>query len=48
VLPTLSFVLAWTYIVNDEKISQIGKYIREELTEKINKHAEPSSEAIFG
>ncbi len=48
VLPMLSFVLAWTYIVNDEKISQIGKYIRKELACKLKEYAEESGEGIFG
>ena len=36
-IPTVSFILGWTYVVNDEKVSQIGKYIRLELTPKIEK-----------
>ena len=35
VIPTVSFILGWTYVVNDEKVSQIGKYIRLELTPKL-------------
>ncbi|MEU5902081.1 hypothetical protein [Streptomyces venezuelae] len=31
-LPPLSVLLGWTYLVNDEKISAIGQYIRTELT----------------
>lgn len=30
-LPLSSLLLGWTYLVNDEKISTIGKYINEEL-----------------
>ncbi|MFD6534119.1 hypothetical protein [Streptomyces sp. NPDC060184] len=30
-LPPVCVVLGWTYLVNDEKISAIGTYIREEL-----------------
>jgi hypothetical protein len=33
-VPWICIVLGWTYIVNDEKISAIGKYLRE----KLNKH----------
>jgi hypothetical protein len=28
-------ILGWTYVVNDEKISAIGRYIRVKLVEKI-------------
>ena len=49
VLPTLSLVLAWTYIVNDEKISQLGKYIREQLVEEIKNEAKSDqTNHIFG
>ena len=37
VLPWVSFILGWTYLVNDEKISAIGKYFRYELSNKIEK-----------
>lgn len=30
-LPPVAFVLGWTYLVNDEKITSIGRYIRAEL-----------------
>ncbi len=36
-IPTVSFILGWTYVANDEKISQIGRYIRIDLTPKIQK-----------
>ena len=32
VVPWVSIVLGWTYLVNDEKISAIGRYIRTSLT----------------
>ena len=35
VLPWVSLVLGWTYLVNDQKITAIGKYIRYTLVEKI-------------
>lgn len=35
VLPPVSVVLGWTYLVNDEKISAIGRYVREELTPRL-------------
>lgn len=30
-VPWACFVLGWTYLVNDEKISAIGRYLRDEL-----------------
>jgi hypothetical protein len=35
VLPWVSLVLGWTYLVNDQKISEIGRYIRYQLTDRI-------------
>lgn len=35
VLPWVCLILGWTYLVNDEKISAIGRYIRLNLVEKI-------------
>jgi hypothetical protein len=37
VLPWVSFILGWTYLVNDEKISAIGRYLRYELSDKLEK-----------
>jgi hypothetical protein len=34
-LPPVSVLLGWTYLVNDEKISAIGRYIRDELAPKL-------------
>jgi hypothetical protein len=31
VMPPVSLVLGWTYLVNDEKISAIGRYVRNDL-----------------
>ncbi|MBD2445853.1 hypothetical protein H6G76_01535 [Nostoc sp. FACHB-152] len=36
VLPWVSLVLGWTYVVNDQKITAIGQYIRYTLVEKIS------------
>ena len=50
-IPTVSFILGWTYVVNDEKVSQIGKYIRLELTPKLEKLVETTDNkelSIFG
>ncbi|MFD4997942.1 hypothetical protein [Streptomyces buecherae] len=34
-LPPLSVILGWTYLVNDEKISAIGRYVRNELAPRL-------------
>jgi len=34
-LPVVCFVIGWTYLVNDEKISAIGRYIRTGLEDKL-------------
>lgn len=34
-LPPVSVVLGWTYLVNDEKISAIGRYVRTELAPRL-------------
>ncbi len=50
VLPWVCLILGWTYLVNDQKISALGKYIRDELTEKISRqmgHTE-NEKSIFG
>lgn len=36
-LPIVSFVLAWVYISNDSKVSQIGRYIQNHLSKQVNK-----------
>ncbi len=35
VIPWVCLILGWTYVVNDEKISALGQYIRTELAKKI-------------
>ncbi|MGI5238409.1 hypothetical protein [Dactylosporangium sp. CA-139066] len=34
-LPPVSVVLGWTYLVNDEKVSAIGRYIRDVLRPRL-------------
>ncbi len=34
-LPPVTLTLGWTYVSNDEKISAIGRYIREDLTPRL-------------
>ncbi|MDI5906214.1 MULTISPECIES: hypothetical protein [Streptomyces] len=40
-------VLGWTYLVNDEKISSIGRYVREKLLPELNRQGF-SGDAILG
>lgn len=35
VLPAVCAVMGWTYVVNDENISALGRYLREQLTPRI-------------
>lgn len=42
VLPWVCLILGWSYLTNDEKISAIGRYIRYDLTDKINQKLNPS------
>lgn len=37
VIPWVCLVMGWTYLVNDEKISAIGRYIRDNLEKRISK-----------
>lgn len=49
VIPWVCLILGWTYLVNDEKITAIGRYIRLTLVEKIKEHTGHSDiESIFG
>ncbi len=49
VLPWVCLILGWTYLVNDEKISAIGKYIRLNLVEKIKEQTGNTDiESVFG
>ncbi len=38
VIPWVCLILGWTYVVNDEKISAIGQYIRHTLADRVQKH----------
>ncbi|GGT69875.1 hypothetical protein [Actinomadura citrea] len=35
-LPPVSLILGWTYLVNDEKISAIGRYVRADLGPRLS------------
>lgn len=49
VLPWSSLILGWAYLVNDEKITAIGRYIRYTLVEKVAALTDSTHpEAIFG
>ncbi|ABW31988.1 hypothetical protein [Acaryochloris marina] len=50
VVPWVCIVMGWTYVVNDEKISAIGRYIRHNLEKRISNLIEGSadSESLFG
>ncbi|MER5431117.1 hypothetical protein [Streptomyces sp. NPDC002588] len=48
-LPPVCVVLGWTYLVNDEKISAIGRYVREDLGPRLGAYAVPDGGfAAFG
>jgi hypothetical protein len=48
VIPWVCIVLGWTYVVNDEKISALGQYIRTDLAAKITeKTGILETESIF-
>jgi hypothetical protein len=49
VIPWVSLILGWTYLINDEKISAISRYIRLTLVEKIKqKTGQADIESLFG
>ncbi|HIE01312.1 MAG TPA: hypothetical protein EYP59_13650 [Thiotrichaceae bacterium] len=48
VLPWVCLILGWTYLINDQKISAIGKYIRLTLTEKLGPLVNEQPELLFG
>jgi hypothetical protein len=48
-LPPVSVLLGWTYLVNDEKISAIGRYVRDELAPRLEQLTSGHGAAkIFG
>lgn len=48
IVPWVTLVLGWTYLVNDEKISAIGRYIRLTLQEQIQVLIDSPNSALFG
>jgi hypothetical protein len=48
-IPWVTLILGWTYVVNDEKISSIGRYFRKNLATQISSElAGRTSEELFG
>lgn len=47
VLPILSFVLGWTYLLNDEKITSIGQYVQKNLSVYINNLFDANDATVF-
>lgn len=49
VVPWVCLILGWTYVVNDEKISAIGRYIRYKLVDQVKEHTGYADlETLFG
>ncbi len=49
VLPWVNLILGWTYLVNDQKITAIGRYIRYKLVERVAELiGNEDIESIFG
>lgn len=49
VIPWVSLILGWTYLMNDQKISALGEYIRHTLVERIQAQTGyADAEAILG
>jgi hypothetical protein len=48
IIPWICLILGWTYVVNDEKISAIGRYIRLKLADKIKLAASYGGEDLLG
>jgi hypothetical protein len=47
-VPWICIILGWTYLVNDEKISLIGKYLRVKLNDRIRRQLDLSERVLFG
>jgi hypothetical protein len=48
ILPWVSLILGWNYLVNDEKVSAIGRYVRHQLAAKIASNLGASRDDILG
>ncbi|HWB14118.1 MAG TPA: hypothetical protein VG826_33135 [Pirellulales bacterium] len=48
-IPWLGIVLGWTYLVNDEKVSAIGRYIRRSVASTVREARVPAARGeLFG
>lgn len=47
ILPISNFILGWTWLLNDEKITSIGKYIQNNLTSCIIELLKSNDSTIF-
>ena len=50
VIPWVCIILGWTYLVNDQKISALGQYIRYNLVNRVKEQMGDNTnlESIFG
>jgi len=47
VVPIINFIIGWTYINNDLKVSQISNYVKDILAIKLGSSTKPSSDDVF-
>ncbi len=47
IIPWICFIMGWTYLANDEKISAIGRYIREELEPRVRESISSPGGSVF-
>ena len=47
-IPWIAIILGWTYIANDQHISRLGTYVREELAVQMRSHYPCLPAGIFG
>lgn len=48
VLPWLVTILGWMYVVNDQKVSAIGRYIRTDLSQRLRGTGGCTFDPVFG
>ncbi|MET9364938.1 hypothetical protein ABZX93_29040 [Streptomyces sp. NPDC006632] len=46
-VPAICLILGWTYLVNDEKISAIGRYVRDQLGPRLGELSS-AHDTVFG
>ncbi len=46
-LPLVCVVLGWTYLVNDQKVSAIGRYLRHDLAEHLAAHCDARAGSLL-